>query len=231
MQASRNSPSESDPSPGPAEESPSTNVTSSTCVTATDSPSWIGPDRRRADRRQQPMRPWARWRGPLRRAGGRRQEDRRGYVDVYSRRDVALLLAIFLLNVGDAFFTLRWLGRGGREANPVMDLFLDIGPGAFLVQKCLVVGGWLLVLVIHKNYRVARLGLYTAFAVYAALMVVHFGIIAFRIEPPRPNAEPAGPVILQPDASDRGDAARPVFYLERRAPVPASERAARPAAE
>ena len=45
----------------------------------------------------------------------------------------ALVLAIFLMNVGDAFLTMLWLGRGGREANPIMDFFLDIGPGAFLV--------------------------------------------------------------------------------------------------
>ena len=32
--------------------------------------------------------------------------------------------------------TMRWLHRGGREANPVMDFFLDLGPVAFLAQTC-----------------------------------------------------------------------------------------------
>ena len=39
-----------------------------------------------------------------------------------------------------------------------MDFFLDIGPGAFLVQKCFVVGAWLLLLLVHKNFRFARIG-------------------------------------------------------------------------
>lgn len=94
-----------------------------------------------------------------------------------------LLLAIFVLNVGDAFFTMLWLGRGGREANPIMDFFLDIGPGAFIAQKCFIVGFWLLVLVVHKNFRFARVGLYAALTVYTLLMVLHFGIIALGITP------------------------------------------------
>jgi len=121
---------------------------------------------------------------PRRRASGRRESDRSGYVDRYTRYDVWLLLSVFLLNVGDAAFTMRWLSRGGREANPVMDFFLDIGPGAFLAQKCLVVGFWLLLLLVHKNFRFARVGLYASLAVYAVLMLVHFGIIAFGVEPP-----------------------------------------------
>lgn len=121
---------------------------------------------------------------PSRRSQGRRQSDREGYVDRYTRQDVVLLLTIFLLNVGDALMTLLWLDRGGREANPIMDFFLDIGPWAFLVQKCLVVGLWLVILVVHKNFRLARIGLYSALVVYGTLMIVHFGIVAFGVEPP-----------------------------------------------
>lgn len=151
--------------------------------------SWTGVERRRADRRSAPTRPWSGLWTPLRRTTGRRASDREGYVDRYTRQDVILLLTIFLLNVGDAFFTMIWLGRGGREANPIMDFFLDIGPWAFLAQKCLVVGLWLVILVVHKNFRLARIGLYSALVVYGALMIVHFGIVAFGIEPPRPPAQ------------------------------------------
>jgi len=144
----------------------------------------IGEERRSSDRRREPTRPWSRlFGGPYRRALGRRLTDQADYVDVYSHRDIALLLAIFLLNVGDAFFTMLWLSRGGREANPVMDFFLDIGPGAFIIQKCFIVGIWLVILLVHKNFRFARLGLYAALAVYSMLMIVHFGIIAFDIFP------------------------------------------------
>lgn len=149
---------------------------------------WNGEDRRQTDRREAPTRPWTDWLTPKRRATGRRDEDLNHYVDRYTRRDVILVMTIFILNVGDAFMTMLWLSRGGREANPVMDFFLDIGPGAFLVQKCVVVGFWLLILLVHKNFRFARIGLYASLAVYALLMIMHFGIIAFDVEPPEDGA-------------------------------------------
>lgn len=156
----------------------------------TSGPIHIGEERRDSNRRQAPTRPWSRLIGrPLRRASGRRFTDRADYVDVYTRKDVALILGIFVLNVGDAFLTLMWLSRGGREANPIMDFFLDIGPGAFIVQKCFIVGIWLVVLLVHKNFRFARIGLYAALAVYSLLMIVHFGIIAFGITPPPDTTE------------------------------------------
>lgn len=142
------------------------------------------PDRRRSDRRTRPTRPWRDLFTPLRRARGRRASDQASYVDRYSKQDVGLLLAIFLLNVADAFMTMLWLHRGGREANPVMDFFLDFGPAAFLAQKCLVVGFWLILLLVHKNFRFAKIGLYASLAIYSLLLIVHFGIIAFGVEPP-----------------------------------------------
>lgn len=145
---------------------------------------WDGIDRRQDDRRERPTKPWSAWFTPHRRARGRRDTDHSSYVDRYTRRDVALLLTVFLLNVGDAFFTMLWLSRGGKEANPFMDFFLDIGPGAFLIQKCLIVGFWLVLLLVHKNFRFARIGLYASFAVYALLMLLHFAIIALDIDPP-----------------------------------------------
>lgn len=141
-------------------------------------------ERRDIDRRRQPTRPWAGMLGPLRRTSGRRNSDQARYVDQYSRRDLILVLTIFVLNVGDAFFTMLWLARGGREANPIMDFFLDIGPVAFLIQKCIVVGIWLVVLLVHKNFRFARIGLYISLVAYAVLMLTHFGIIASGVEPP-----------------------------------------------
>jgi hypothetical protein len=107
-----------------------------------------------------------------------------GYVDRYSKRDVALLVAIFALNIADAFMTMLWLHRGGREANPIMAFFLDIGPVAFLAQKCLIVGFWLILLLVHKNFRFAKVGLYASLAVYALLLIVHFSIVAARHRSP-----------------------------------------------
>lgn len=149
-------------------------------------------ERRRSDRRARPTAPWKDLFSPLRRARGRRASDRKGYVDRYSKQDVALLFAIFLLNIADAFMTMLWLHRGGGEANPVMAFFLDIGPFAFLAQKCLVVGFWLILLLVHKNFRFAKIGLYASLAVYALLLVLHFTIVALGIEPPPRPRESAG---------------------------------------
>lgn len=145
-------------------------------------------ERRNADRRNRPTAPWKDLFSPLRRARGRRASDQNGYVDRYSKRDVGLLFAIFLLNIADAFMTMLWLHRGGREANPIMEFFLDIGPVAFLAQKCLIVGFWLILLLVHKNFRFAKIGLYASLAVYALLLIVHFGIVAFDIQPPPRSA-------------------------------------------
>ena len=144
---------------------------------------WVADDRRNGDRRSRPTRPWSGTGGPARRKGGRRETDHSSYVDRYTRRDVLLLLTVFLMNVGDAFFTMLWLQRGGGEANPFMKFVLDIGPGAFLIQKCLIVGFWLVILLVHKNFRFARIGLYASLAVYATLLIVHFGIIALGLQP------------------------------------------------
>ncbi len=166
---------------------------------------WDGRDRRRQDRRSRPTRLFRNRFEPHRRVHGRRGADHSNYVDRYSKRDVALLLTVFLLNVADAFFTMLWLERGGREANPVMDFFLDIGPSAFLIQKCLVVGAWLLLLLVHKNFRFARLGLYASLVVYAVLMVIHFGLVAFGVEPAREDRE-AQPRAISTSITSRSSA-------------------------
>jgi len=188
-----------------------------------DASEWSVDERRDTNRRLQPTRPWIGMLGPLRRARhGRRRSDHSGYVDRYSRRDVALILTIFVMNVGDAFFTMLWLDRGGQEANPVMDFFLDIGPGAFLIQKCVVVGIWLVALLVHKNFRFARIGLYISFVAYAVLMLIHFGIIAFAIDPPNPHGRVKSMTIIEGELPARGE----------RLEIPAfSRRVDRPGAE
>ncbi len=86
-------------------------VNSSIPPQADDSSEWRTGERRDTDRRLQPTLPWIGMLGPLRRARGRRTSDQAGYVDRYSLREVALILTVFIMNVGDAFFTMLWLGR------------------------------------------------------------------------------------------------------------------------
>jgi D-alanyl-lipoteichoic acid acyltransferase DltB (MBOAT superfamily) len=71
-----------------------------------------------------------------------------------------------------------------------MAFLLEIGEGAFLLQKCIVVGVWLIVLVIHKNFRLARIGLYSLAGVYSLLILGHFALIASDVSPQRQTLEP-----------------------------------------
>lgn len=147
--------------------------------------SWPAVDRRaRSDRRNQPTgflsSPFRRGR---RKAGRRAGERENIYVDVYSPMDVLVLLGIFMLNIGDALFTLLWLQRGGGEGNPIMQAMLDIGVGAFLFQKCIIVGVWLLILTAHRNYRAARLGLWSTLTIYTLIILYHLVLVGFGIEP------------------------------------------------
>lgn len=143
------------------------------------------PDRRAgSDRRHRPTPFWSAFLGPRRRHGGRRRgEGNRTYVDRFTRRDVLLVLAILLLNVLDALFTLIWLQRGGIEGNPFMAWILELGNSAFLVQKCFVVGLWLLLLLVHKNFRLARVGLWALAGIYSLLILYHLALIGSGVDP------------------------------------------------
>lgn len=142
-------------------------------------PSSRASERRQGDRRRRPTRFWDGLRGPRRRHGGRRhRENERLYVDRYRRRDVALVLATFVLNILDALFTLWILQRGGSEQNPFMQRLLEAGHASFLIEKCLVVGFWLVLLAVHRNFRLAYYGLWMLFGVYAALFVWHLWLHA-----------------------------------------------------
>jgi len=130
-------------------------------------------ERRTSDRRSRGTGPFGALRGWQRRRRGRRTEDRNFYVDVFSRRDVALLCLIFGLNLLDAGFTLLYLSQGGSEGNPAMAHLLDISPTVFLLQKCFVVGLWLVFLIVHKNFRFARIGLRMLLGLYLGVFVYH----------------------------------------------------------
>ena len=145
------------------------------------------PTRRGPDRRTRPTSAWRALLGPNRRKGGRRAgEVRNTFVDRFTGWDVSLLVLILVLNILDAFFTLRWIQQGGAEANPFMAYMLELGDGFFLAQKCFVVGIWLIVLTVHKNFRLAQIGLYSLAAVYSLLLVGHIVLITHGPAPGQP---------------------------------------------
>jgi hypothetical protein len=152
-----------------------------------DSESENGRGEEFVDRRSRPTSVWDSLRGLRGRQYARRSDEGENtYVDVYQPRDVAMLMSILVLNVLDAFYTLRWLQIGGREANPLMNWLLELGDAAFLIQKCVVVGLWLIVLTVHKNFRIARMGLWSLLILYSALLLYHFFLQAGYGLPPQP---------------------------------------------
>jgi hypothetical protein len=129
------------------------------------------------DRRDRPTKGWDSLLGFHRRQRGRREgESENIYVDQYDRQDVTLTIAILVLNILDAFFTLRWLDMGGAEGNPLMAMLIQASDLMFILQKCLVVGLWIVILMIHKNFRIARVGLWGALVLYACILVYHFSL-------------------------------------------------------
>lgn len=104
----------------------------------------------------------------------RRESELEGtFVDRYDGRVLVVALWIAAMNIGDSFFTLVHLQDGGIELNPVAQLLLDAGRWDFVFVKSFLIGVALTVLVIHKNFSLARIGLWTAAGTYTLLVGYH----------------------------------------------------------
>lgn len=101
-------------------------------------------------------------------------------MDRYSLRSVSIVVFILILSVTDAVFTLRLIGMGGKELNPVMDFFLGLGPVPFLLVKYLITGSCLLLFLIHKNRLVYR-GRVSIKAVLIAVLFLYVLLIFYEL--------------------------------------------------
>jgi hypothetical protein len=110
--------------------------------------------------------------------GGRRKGHRRegerpsSFVDLYSTRLFLIVMWVALMNVADSFFTLIHLQHGGSEANPT-------GRASFVFWKSALIAVALLVLTIHKNFHVARYGLWAAALCYTLLLGYHLSLFTW----------------------------------------------------
>ena len=112
--------------------------------------------------------------GHRRRKRGRRKgESRNIYVDLYHSSDLIILGLVFLLNLLDAVLTLVHLSNGGVEQNPAMAELLRHGPLLFILQKCFVVGLCLAAMIVHKTFRIARMGAWILLICYTGLAIWH----------------------------------------------------------
>lgn len=111
--------------------------------------------------------------------GGRRSEIRRKeelegtFVDRYPWGVVCLIAWTALMNAGDSIFTLTHLQSGGIELNPVAEALLRTGRLGFVLSKAFLITLALLVLVLHKNFILARWGLIVAAGTYTLLNLYH----------------------------------------------------------
>lgn len=109
-----------------------------------------------------------------RRGSIKRSEEHEGsFVDVYSPMILMWVLWVSMMNVGDSFFTLVHLQAGGVEVNPVAAALLKTGRFGFVFSKSFLISGALLVLTIHKNFQLARMGLWISTVAYTALVIYH----------------------------------------------------------
>jgi len=93
-----------------------------------------------------------------------------------------IVVAVLILNLGDALFTLHWIGTGqATEANPVLYRLAHHHPAWFLLAKTALVGlgSWLL-LRLHER-ALAVLAIFTAFMAYYLVFLYHLHAFDMRL--------------------------------------------------
>ena len=133
---------------------------------------------RGADRRKSPTPRFSRYvlKGGRRRTVRRKSEREGSFVDGYGTRLLLIVLWIALMNVADSFFTLVHLQSGGSEANPIAQALLLTGRTPFVLLKSGLIALALVVLCIHKNFHLARIGLWVAAVAYTLLFLYHLSL-------------------------------------------------------
>ncbi len=139
-------------------------------------------DRRNtADRRKpQSVFAWHVWFGGRRRTVRRDWEREGAIVDVHGPRLLLMAVLIVALNLLDAWFTLLFLSHGGQEMNPLVQIILDLGhhPWPFVIFKTIGIGLAVTLLVLAKNFKPARIGLWIVLVGYTVLLGWHLFLYA-----------------------------------------------------
>jgi Domain of unknown function (DUF5658) len=110
-----------------------------------------------------------------RRRVGRRADDHEVPVDFHDPRLLVPAVGLLLLSIVDAFLTVRLMGDGAEEANPLLAFVLSEHPRLFATVKMALTGLGVLLLVALARARVFKvvrvsLFLYGLVATYVALV-------------------------------------------------------------
>ncbi len=134
------------------------------------------PERRKGgDRRKNPATR-LQWRNLHRgtRSQVRRESDpQQVYVDVFGLRDFATVLIVLFLSCLDAAFTIYHISRGATELNLLMAYALNIGIGYFFILKYSITALGVLILCVHKNFRLIREVFIGIITLYSLLIIYH----------------------------------------------------------
>src|SRR5262249_45981179 len=91
-------------------------------------------------------------------------------------RTVLFCVAILLLNMVDAFSTLRHLEHVAEELNPFMVVLLHRGALSFLVVKHLLASLGVVGIALHPARRTANLALYFLVSLYSLLALYQLAL-------------------------------------------------------
>ncbi len=120
------------------------------------------------------------YRGPRRRASkGRRGTDKGGYVDFYDSRTWGVAISILVLSLLDALLTGLQIWRGTvDEWNPIMKAVLSYGGMIpFFGVKAAMTAVALSILVVHKEWNLARFAARLCLWAYCVLALYHLYLI------------------------------------------------------
>ena len=90
-----------------------------------------------------------------------------------TRKQAWLALLLVLLNLCDAFFTLRHVANGALELNPLMAELLGRGEARFVIIKHILVCLSLSVILLRWRSQIARVALPSLVIVFSAVVVYH----------------------------------------------------------
>jgi hypothetical protein len=114
-----------------------------------------------------------------RKSKGRRESDRANYVDVYDAGSWGIAIAVLCLSIADALMTNLHITAGrSREANPLMQAVIARGGmHAFVWLKAAMTALPLAVIMVHKEWKLARFAARVCLWSYILIALYHIYLL------------------------------------------------------
>ena len=111
---------------------------------------------------------------------GRRKTDSGAYVDIYDRKNWWIAMAVMGLSFLDAILTVYQIEKGNvREANPIMNMAIAWGGVyAFFSLKAVMTALPLAIIILHKEWLLARYMARLCLFFYIAILIYHLFLVS-----------------------------------------------------